>query len=87
MELSLVEFAQHPLHVISGLEFAVEERGSAEAAPMVVVQQQLHNEARIAIVAWLHVIFKQLVERKDTNGETRFQLVEDPSLHRDKCEG
>ena len=87
MQLSLVEFAQHPLHVISGLKLTGEKRDSAEAAFVVVVQQQLHNEARIAIVAWLHVIFKQIVERKDMNGETRFQLVEDPSLHRDKCEG
>ncbi len=87
MELSLVEFAQHPLRVISGLELAVEKCGSAEAGLMVVVQQQLHNDARIAIVAWLYVIFKQLVERKGMNGETRLQLVEDASLHRDKCEG
>ncbi len=90
IELSLVEFAQHPLRVISGLELAVEKRGSAEVASVILVQQQLHKEARIAIVAWLHVNFEQLARghlRKGMNGETRLQLVEDPSLHRDNCEG
>ncbi len=87
MEFGLVRSAQHRLHVFSGLKLAVKERGSAEAAPKIVVQQQLHNEKRIVIVAWRHGIFEQLVEREGMNGETRLQPVGNKSLHRDECEG